>query len=179
MTKEARWKIHGYESTTLVFNKELPGGYSVSEIKTLLQRLACRDLTVEEIFNASSRRARKDGALACQVIPPSTGAENHNLARQRYRQLHRRLLEGGRASLDPLRPVVIVTDDQSIRSRRNVLIPEILRAYRCAGQYTEGRLHYRDCEQCTRPSANEHHAVPPEWWWRNYGDSALNSSIRD
>jgi hypothetical protein len=70
---KAHWKIRGYKSTELVFDKTWPGGYTNSEIKTLLQRLACRDLTPDEIFNSSSRRARKDGFLEPRVDGPPHG----------------------------------------------------------------------------------------------------------
>jgi hypothetical protein len=73
MMAKARWKLEGYKSTELVFQKELPGGYTHNEIKTLLQRLACRDLTPEEIFNSSTRRAKKAGFLTPQVSYPPNG----------------------------------------------------------------------------------------------------------
>jgi hypothetical protein len=71
---KARWKIHGYKGLELVFDKTLPGGYSHhGEIKTLLQRLACRDYTPDEIFNASTRTGRKQGFLEPRVDGPPNG----------------------------------------------------------------------------------------------------------
>jgi hypothetical protein len=71
--KRARWKIEGYQGTELVFERELPGGYTENEIKTLLQRLTCRDLTPEEIFASSTRRAKRLGLLTPQVSHPPQG----------------------------------------------------------------------------------------------------------
>jgi hypothetical protein len=68
--KKARWKIEGYKSTELVFEKTLPGGYSNREIKTLLQRLACRDLNPEEVFAASLRRRSSPSFLEPRVDGP-------------------------------------------------------------------------------------------------------------
>ena len=75
MTKslKARWKIEGYERDKLVFEKKLPGGYTQGEIKTLLQRLACRDLSPDEIFSSSTRRAKKSGLLAPNISYPPNG----------------------------------------------------------------------------------------------------------
>jgi hypothetical protein len=70
---KARWKIQGYKSTELVFDEEWPGGYTHNEITTLLQRLACRDLTPDEIFASSSRRARKNGFLVPRISYPPQG----------------------------------------------------------------------------------------------------------
>jgi hypothetical protein len=70
---KARWKIRGYKSTELVFDKTLPGGYTNGEIKTLLQRLACRDLNADEIFAASLRRRGGRGYLEPHIDGPPHG----------------------------------------------------------------------------------------------------------
>ena len=70
---KARWKIRGYNSTELVFDKTLPGGYTNGAITTLLQRLACRDLSLDEIFAASKRKRRGTGFLEARVDGPPHG----------------------------------------------------------------------------------------------------------
>ena len=71
--KKPRWKIQGIHSTTVVFKGELPGGYSNGEITTILQRLACRHLTDEEIISASLRKGRRTSLLEAKTAGPPHG----------------------------------------------------------------------------------------------------------
>jgi hypothetical protein len=72
-TTKSRWKIQGIQSTTVVFKAELPGGYSNGEIATILQRLACRHLTDEEIISASLRKGRRTSLLETKTAGPPHG----------------------------------------------------------------------------------------------------------
>lgn len=50
------WKIEGYDSTRLLFQNVLPLGYlSEGQMMSLLQRLASKHLTEDEIVAASQR----------------------------------------------------------------------------------------------------------------------------
>jgi hypothetical protein len=55
------WKIRGYDGLTLVYERAIPtAALSVAAIKVLLQRLACRHLTDDEVVS-SSLRMNADG----------------------------------------------------------------------------------------------------------------------
>ena len=56
------WRIEIEEGHVPVFRRILPGNLSENEVATLLQRLACRKLTANEIVGASLR-APKAAAL--------------------------------------------------------------------------------------------------------------------
>jgi hypothetical protein len=71
--KKPRWKIEGIDSTTVVFEAVLPGGYSKNEIKTILQRLACMNLTADEIVSASLRAPRRTSLLETKTASPPHG----------------------------------------------------------------------------------------------------------
>jgi hypothetical protein len=50
------WVIEGYNGTDLVFSGTAPGNLGISEIETMLQRLASRHLTEREVIAASLRK---------------------------------------------------------------------------------------------------------------------------
>lgn len=55
------WRINGYEGLTVVFQRKIPTGqFSDKEVVTLLQRLAARHLTDNEIVLSSLRRNSSD-----------------------------------------------------------------------------------------------------------------------
>lgn len=54
MTKT--WRIKGWDSTTLIVDRQMPGYLSEKEIATTLQRLVSRHLSDEDIIDASLRR---------------------------------------------------------------------------------------------------------------------------
>jgi hypothetical protein len=50
------WHIEGWDSTKLIFERDVPGNMSEGEIETILQRLVARHLTPDEIVDASLRK---------------------------------------------------------------------------------------------------------------------------
>ena len=54
------WRIKGWNDTELIFDQPMPGRLSEKAIAAILQRLACRHLSGEEIIDAS-RRPRDPG----------------------------------------------------------------------------------------------------------------------
>ena len=60
MPPRTRWVIQGYKSTQKVCETDLPlGSLSENEMVILLQRLACRHLSEDEIVEASLRKSSK------------------------------------------------------------------------------------------------------------------------
>jgi hypothetical protein len=58
------WRVEGYDGNERFLEKELPGNLGDNEIIRLLQRLACKNLTHDEILAASLRpKARNYVAL--------------------------------------------------------------------------------------------------------------------
>ena len=67
------WMIeinHGHET---VFRRHLPGALSEGEIATILQRLACRELSATEIIGASLRKPKRTNLLETSVAHPPNG----------------------------------------------------------------------------------------------------------
>ena len=54
------WRIEGYDSIELIFERDVPGNLSESEVLAMLQRLAARHLSPDEIVSASLRRGAKN-----------------------------------------------------------------------------------------------------------------------
>ena len=54
------WHIEGWDSTDLLFERDIPGNMSEGEVERLLQRLVCRDLTPNEVIDASLRKNSKN-----------------------------------------------------------------------------------------------------------------------
>ena len=54
-----QWRIEGVDGTTEIFSRSVPN-VEEAEMRTILQRLACRHLTEDEIVSASLRRNMKD-----------------------------------------------------------------------------------------------------------------------
>ena len=51
------WKISGYDGSRTVYERSVPeGALSESEVVTLLQRLAARHLSDDEVFSSSLRK---------------------------------------------------------------------------------------------------------------------------
>ena len=50
------WHIEGFNGSTVIFESDMPGNMSQSEIETTLQRLVARHLSADEIVDASLRR---------------------------------------------------------------------------------------------------------------------------
>jgi hypothetical protein len=63
------WKIAGYDSTTQIYEGEVPGILTEGEIATTLQRLAARHLSPGEVVAASLRKNLKGYAplLECNI----------------------------------------------------------------------------------------------------------------
>ena len=60
MQPRTRWLIQGYKSTQKIYETDLPlASLSESEMIVLLQRLACRHLSEDEIVDASVRKSAK------------------------------------------------------------------------------------------------------------------------
>ena len=57
------WRIEGVDGTTISFMRDLPGFLTESEIIVILQRLACRLLTENEIVSASLRKNARTALL--------------------------------------------------------------------------------------------------------------------
>jgi hypothetical protein len=58
----AVWKIEGWDSTRRIFELRAPGNLEPREVTRMLQRLACRDLSPQEIVSSSLRRNHKERA---------------------------------------------------------------------------------------------------------------------
>ena len=56
------WRIEIGKRHAVVFRRRLPGNLTENEIGAILQRLACRELTAEEVIT-SSRRGGRDASL--------------------------------------------------------------------------------------------------------------------
>ena len=54
------WKIEGYDSTRKIFEQTVDGAVSQQEVATILQRLACKHLTENEIVGSSLHKNRQD-----------------------------------------------------------------------------------------------------------------------
>jgi hypothetical protein len=67
------WRIEGYKQFDRVFQTRLPGNMSESEIVTIIQRLACRHLSEEEIVQASLRKNRRTSLLEPLIGRPPNG----------------------------------------------------------------------------------------------------------
>jgi hypothetical protein len=68
-----QWEIEGYDSTRLIFSKNIPFGLlSEPEIITLLRRLVSRHLTPGEIVAASLRRNAAGYAPLLRTIRDAT-----------------------------------------------------------------------------------------------------------
>jgi hypothetical protein len=68
------WKIVGYDSTQKIFEKTLPlSSLSEDQMTQLLQRLAARTLTADEIVRASLRPNSKEYA---PLLEPHTQARS-------------------------------------------------------------------------------------------------------
>ncbi len=50
------YRIRGYDSLELIFEKEVPGNFSQKEICEILLRLTCTTLSLDEIVDSSRRR---------------------------------------------------------------------------------------------------------------------------
>ena len=50
------WHIEGFDGGALIFESDMPGNMSLSEIETTLQRLVARHLSPDEIVSASLRK---------------------------------------------------------------------------------------------------------------------------
>ncbi len=61
------WLIQGYDGLQPLFQKKLSSSLSEKEVIGLLQRLAARDLSIEEVIRASLRRSMKPYSSALQV----------------------------------------------------------------------------------------------------------------
>ncbi len=53
------WHIEGFDGGTLIFESDMPGNMSSSEIETTLQRLVAGHLSAEEIVSASLRKSAR------------------------------------------------------------------------------------------------------------------------
>ena len=74
MTSQKRyWVIDITKGAETVFRKRLPGGLSIREITTILQRLVSRDLSPKEVIAASSRKPRRTHLLEERVDGPPHG----------------------------------------------------------------------------------------------------------
>jgi hypothetical protein len=66
------WLIEGQDGTTTFFRRRLPGNLSESEIKAIVQRLACRHLTADEVVSASRRKGYRTTHLETGRDSPPT-----------------------------------------------------------------------------------------------------------
>jgi hypothetical protein len=60
---QGRWKVEGVNSTTTFYEAILPGNLNDDEITTIIQRLASKHLTEDEIIGASLRKNRRTALL--------------------------------------------------------------------------------------------------------------------
>jgi hypothetical protein len=60
---QGHWRIEGIEGTTTFYEAVLPGNLNDDEITTIIQRLASRHLTEDEIIGASLRKNRRTALL--------------------------------------------------------------------------------------------------------------------
>jgi hypothetical protein len=68
------WVITGFESSASVYDHRLPiDSLSESEVLTLLQRLASRHLTPEEIISASLRKGAPGYSSLLEPVPDHGG----------------------------------------------------------------------------------------------------------
>lgn len=51
-----RWKIIGWDEAEITFEAMMPGNMTSSEITAVLQRMACRHLTNQEVIAGSLRK---------------------------------------------------------------------------------------------------------------------------
>jgi hypothetical protein len=61
------WRLYGYKRIEKVYEAVLPGNMTDAQVTTLVQRLACRDLTEDEIVGASLRKNKKSTLLDVQL----------------------------------------------------------------------------------------------------------------
>ena len=64
------WRIEIEERHEVVFRRRLPGNLTENEIAAILQRLACRDLSVSEIISCSRRGKWKTSLLRVSFDSP-------------------------------------------------------------------------------------------------------------
>lgn len=67
------WRIEGIKSTTTVFRRDIPGHLSNDEVTRILQRLACKNLTENEIISASLRKRSRTALLEPVISSPPHG----------------------------------------------------------------------------------------------------------
>lgn len=67
------WVVEITKGFDTVFRKRLPGHMSNQEITTILQRLASRELSSEEVIAASIRKPKRTGLLDARVDGPPNG----------------------------------------------------------------------------------------------------------
>ena len=83
------WVISHCDGGGLINEWTMPGNLSSSEVKAILQRLVCRDLTIDEILSASRRKNDKNRTtLLDQVgsgLPISYGENPHYNAERKNR----------------------------------------------------------------------------------------------
>ena len=66
------WHIEGWDSTKLIFERDVPGNMYEPEIERILQRLVARHLTPDEIVDASLRKNARNWSPLLERIGRGT-----------------------------------------------------------------------------------------------------------
>jgi hypothetical protein len=72
-TNRRFWRIEIDEKTNVVFRRLLPGHLTPNEIAVILQRLACRNLSRNEVVGASIRAPKRTALLDARFDGPPKG----------------------------------------------------------------------------------------------------------
>ncbi len=67
------WKIRGHDGLVPIFEQTIPGNLSEREVIALLQRLASRHLSNDEVVSASLRKNAKGYTPHLEVLPNHHG----------------------------------------------------------------------------------------------------------
>ena len=73
------WTITGYDGTNKIYSGEAPGILTEEEIATMLQRLAARHLSHEEVISASLRKNLRGYAPLLECIIDRAGKNGNSV----------------------------------------------------------------------------------------------------
>lgn len=80
------WKIKGWDGNAILFERDIPGHLTEFEVVALLQRLAARDLSANEVICGSLRRNDREYAPFFERVgtgmPLSYGENPHYTAKR-------------------------------------------------------------------------------------------------
>ena len=83
------WRVEVEKRHEVVFRRRLPGNLTANEIGRILQRLACRELTAEEIVSSSRRGGWEASLLHLRYERPPKAAHPSSMSPIFQDMLHR------------------------------------------------------------------------------------------